>query len=463
MAEKIPVSVDASWPPQAGAKVEYELNGRWFPGCISMASPTTLYFQYAARRYKQYEEPIERDDLARLRPQRRLRRGNVLLHGWPAAAVELLSRRLPEPLASPSPMRAGASASYAYHSAEWGRSSAPSWRSMVNASSWRRRAPEVNFSIMFYSLETGRCVRTLKNDLTKFSETDRFPCFVDHRLLPGAGPAVVQRVHRPNLPGRRWRLVSVVDLATGEVRWIESSWRRGDGAYASSKVQAHAVTANQQDECKIHDLATGETIRSGDLIDDAIYFDEEIYMRVSPDGSRALLMRTHERSSVESWSLGAQGAGAGDHHVLEHSGPWGVQRLCPTNGAHVLTLTERELRIWDRTTGECVRTIDQPSDDEDFNFMDVCVTPDGARAVTASCKTMRSNSNGEVAPLDGRSPNMTFYVWNLHTGERLRFFRLASVDQRGVQPDMWAAAMDITPDGNWLVVKSNGSYGVYWI
>ena len=29
------------------------------------------------------------------------------------------------------------------------------------------------------------------------------------------------------------------------------------GAYASSKVQAHAVTANQQDECKIHDLATG--------------------------------------------------------------------------------------------------------------------------------------------------------------------------------------------------------------
>ena len=26
-----------------------------------------------------------------------------------------------------------------------------------------------------------------------------------------------------------------------------------------------------------------------------------------------------------------------------------------------------------------------------------------------------------------------------------------------------AAAMDITPDGNWLVVKSNGSYGVYWI
>ena len=32
-----------------------------------------------------------------------------------------------------------------------------------------------------------------------------------------------------------------------------------------------------------------------------------------------------------------------------------------------------------------------------------------------------------------------------------------------VQPDGWAAAMDITPDGNWLVVKSEGTYGVYWI
>ena len=194
------------------------------------------------------------------------------------------------------------------------------------------------------------------------------------------------------------------------------------------------------------------------------YYDEEIYMRVSPDGSHALLMRLHERYSVESWSLGAQGAGAGDRHMLTHSGMWGVHRLCPTNGAHVLTLAGWELKIFDRTTGKCIRTICMPEDNvEDFNFMDVCVTPDGARAVTASCKTMRSNSNGEVAPLDGRSPNMTFYVWNLHTGERLRFFRLASVDQRGVQPDMWAAAMDITPDGNWLVVKSNGSYGVYWI
>ena len=470
MAEKTPVSVDASWPPQAGAKVEYELNGRWFPGCISMASPTTLYFRYVARCLKN-EEPIERDDLSRLRPQRRLRRGNVLLHGWPAAVVELLGQRLPEPLAF-------AVAGYAcgcvrelripYGYAEWGPIECPILTPDGKCLVVATEGPgEVNFSIMFYSLETGRCVRTLKNDLTKFSETDRlYHASWITVFFPGGGPWQSCNVFiAPTYPGDVGGSCSVVDLATGEVRWIESSLG-GEvfyGAYAASKVQAHAVTANQQDECKIHDLATGETIRSGDLIDDAIYFDEEIYMRVSPDGSRALLMRTHERSSVESWSLGAQGAGAGDHHVLEHSGPWGVQRLCPTNGAHVLTLTERELRIWDRTTGECVRTIDQPSDDEDFNFMDVCVTPDGARAVTASCKTMRSNSNGEVAPLDGRSPNMTFYVWNLHTGERLRFFRLASVDQRGVQPDMWAAAMDITPDGNWLVVKSNGSYGVYWI
>ena len=255
---------------------------------------------------------------------------------------------------------------------------------------------------------------------------------------------------------------SVVDLATGEcIRGIpdETGGRAGDvfyEAYASSKVQAHAVTANQQNECKIHDLATGGVIRSGDLIDDATYFDEEIYMRVSPDGSHALLMRMHERASVKSWSLGAQGSGAGDRHVLKHNGY--VQRLCPMNGAHVLTLTGRELRIWDRTTGECVRTIDQPSDDEDFNFMDLCATPDGARAVTASCKTRRLR-NGDLSPLDGRSPDMLFRVWNLNTGERLSFFRLASVDQRGG----WAAAMDVTPDGNWLVVKSGGSYGVYWI
>ena len=89
IAQGISDEVAAPWPPSAGAKVEYELNGRWFPGCISMASPTTLYFRYAARCLKN-EEPIERDDLARLRPQRRLWRGSLLLHGWPAAVVELL-------------------------------------------------------------------------------------------------------------------------------------------------------------------------------------------------------------------------------------------------------------------------------------------------------------------------------------------------------------------------------------
>ena len=93
--------------------------------------------------------------------------------------------------------------------------------------------------------------------------------------------------------------------------------------------------------------------------------------------------------------------------------------------------------------------------------MDVCVTPDGARAVTASCKTRRHN--GEVFPLDGRSPDMMFRVWDLNTGERVSFFRLASVNQRGVMPWEYAVAMDITPDGNWLVVRSEGSYGVYWI
>ena len=200
---------------------------------------------------------------------------------------------------------------------------------------------------------------------------------------------------------------------------------------------------------------------SSEFVFGNVCFDvpQGIGMRVSADGSRALLMRMDERTSVESWSLGAQGAGAGDHHVLKHSGS--VKRLCPTNGAHVLTMTGRELRIWDRTTGECVRTISQPSDDEEFDFMDVCVTPDGARAVTASCKTRIYN--GEVFPLNGRSPDMMFHVWDLNTGERENFFRLASVNQRGVAPWEYAVAMDITPDGNWLVVKSGGSYGVYWI
>ena len=167
MAEKIPVSVDASWPPQAGAKVEYELNGRWFPGCISMASPTTLYFRYAARCLKN-EEPIERDDLARLRPQRRLRRGNVLLHGWPAAVVELLGRRLPEPLAF-------AVAGYACGPVREFR--IPDGHQAIGQMECPALTPdgkclvvatvgpeEENFSVMFYSLESGECVRTLKND-----------------------------------------------------------------------------------------------------------------------------------------------------------------------------------------------------------------------------------------------------------------------------------------------------------
>ena len=81
IAQGISDEAAPSWPPSAGDRVEYELNGRWFPGCISKASPTTLYFQYAARKHKRYEEPIERGSMERLRPQRRLRRGDVLLHG----------------------------------------------------------------------------------------------------------------------------------------------------------------------------------------------------------------------------------------------------------------------------------------------------------------------------------------------------------------------------------------------
>ena len=58
---------------------------------------------------------------------------------------------------------------------------------------------------------------------------------------------------------------------------------------------------------------------------------------------------------------------------------------------------------------------------------------------------------------------MLFLVWDLRTGERASSLQLTDVDQRGIT--FWddVQAMDITPDGNWLVVKSNGSYCVYWI
>ena len=472
IAQGISDEVAAPWPPSAGAKVEYELNGRWFPGCISMASPTTLYFRYAARCLKN-EEPIERDDLARLRPQRRLRRGSLLLHGWPAAVVELLGQRLPEPLAF-------AVAGYACGRVREFRlpdghhvpsrmecpALTPDGRCLVVATT---KPDSDEFFVKFYSLESGECVRTLKNDpddpenySNHLAEADWVTVF-----FPGGGPwqscnVFIARLDTDDAGAH----CCVVDLGTGEHMHTINSWKdlvdrhwqprdQVCGAYASSKTRAHAVTANQQDEYKIHDLATGDIIRSGDDYG----YNTEFYMRVSPDGSRALLMFMDERDSVESWSLAAQGAGAGDHHVLKHSGS--IKRLCPTNDAHVLTMTGRELRIWDRTNGECVRTISQPSDDEEFDFMDVCVTPDGARAVTASCKTRRYN--GEVFPLNGRSPDMMFHVWDLNTGERENFFRLASVNQRGVAPWEYAVAMDITPDGNWLVVRSEGSYGVYWI
>ena len=477
IAQGISDEAAPSWPPQAGAKVEYELNGRWFPGCISMASPTTLYFRYAARCLKN-EEPIERDDLARLRPQRRLRRGSLLLHGWPAAVVELLGRRLPEPLAfavagyACGRVRAfGIAERVHIDGAERGHIECPiltpDGKCLVVATA--RSGNSDDFFVKFYSLESGECVRTLKNDpddpenySNHLAEADWVTVF-----FPGGGPwqscdVFIARLDTDDAGAH----CCVVDLGTGEHMHTINSWKdlvdrhwqprdQVCGAYASSKTRAHAVTANQQDEYKIHDLATGDIIRSGDDYG----YNTEIYMRVSPDGSRALLMFMDERASVESWSLGAQGAGAGDHHVLKHSGS--IKRLCPTNDAHVLTMTGRELRIWDRTTGKCVRTISQPSDDEDFNFMDVCVTPDGARAVTASCKTR--THDGEEFPLNGRSPDMMFRVWDLNTGERVSFFRLASVNQHGVTPWEYAVPMDITPDGNWLIVRSEGSYGVYWI
>ena len=517
IAQGIRDEVAAPWPPSAGDRVEYELNGRWFPGCISMASPTTLYFRYAARCLKN-EEPIERDDLARLRPQRRLRRGNVLLHGWPAAAVELLSRRLPEPLAF-------AVAGYAcgpvrefrlpdgHHVPSRMECPALTPDGLCHVAATTKPGSD-DFFVKFYSLESGECVRTLKNDPENGKVHPIEAAWVTV-FFPEGGPWQSCKVWLAavyfNFDGPEPCVV--VDLEANEV--ISDVGDEVDEfcqIYASSKTQAYAVTVHGQNGYKIVDLATGGVIRSGELRTPLPYDEEEICMRASPDGSHALLMRTNERSSVDSWPLGAQGTS----HVLEHpkvepdpSLPlahgalvvdidhggrkgrvlgdpyprWTVKfdgvspvqldakslrviprdlhdraqvtKLCPTNGAHMLTLTERELRLWDRTTGQCIRTLCHPPHDEYHQFFDVCATPDGARAVTAS----------QYKPEDrhGAQMNLRFHVWDLRTGERATSFRLTGVNQRGVTPWAYAVAMDITPDGNWLVVKSNGSYGVYWI
>ena len=521
IAQGIRDEVAAPWPPSTGAKVEYEFNGRWFPGSISKASPTTLYFRYAARCYKQYEEPIERGSMERLRPQRRLRRGNVLLHGWPAAAVELLSRRLPEPLAF-------AVAGYACGRVREFRlpdghhvpsrmecpALTPDGRCLVVATT---KPDSDEFFVKFYSLESGECVRTLKNDMDD-PEND-----IKHLAEAAAWVTVFFPEGGPWQSCKVWLAVvyfnfdgpepcEVVDLETNEVvSEVGDDVDHFCQIYASSKTQAYAVTVHGQNGYKIVDLATSGVIRSGELRTPLPYDEEEICMRASPDGSHALLMHTHERASVESWSLGAQGTGhrleqpdaepdpslpltagalvvdidsgrkgdivgqgfkggklfswnvkfSGDNSVQS----WGpldcakslrvipentVKKLCPTNGAHI-TLTERQLRLWDRTTGQCTRTLSHPPHDDYHYFADVCATPDGARAVTASRKTKEGTTD------------VLFLVWDLRTGERASSLQLTGVKQRGVTPWEYAVAMDITPDGNWLVVRSEGSYGVYWI
>ena len=522
IAQGISDEVAAPWPPSAGAKVEYELNGRWFPGCISMASPTTLYFRYAARCLKN-EEPIERNDLVRLRPQRRLRRGDVLLHGWPAAVVELLGQRLPEPLAF-------AVAGYACGPVREFR--IPDGHQAIGQMECPALTPdgkclvvatvgpeEENFSVMFYSLESGECVRTLKND----------PDYKMHPIgaawitvfFPEGGPWQSCKVWLVavymNFDGPEDCVV--VDLETNEViSEVGSDEDHLGQVYASSKAQAYAVTVNDKNEYRMVDLATGGVIRSGEAY--RRLDDEEICMRASPDGSHALLMHTTSTNghfSVESWPLGAQGTGHRLEHPdvepdpslplahgalvvdIDHGGRRGrvlgdpyprwtvqfdgvgkvqldakslrviprdredrarVKKLCPTNGAHMLTLTERELRLWDRTTGQCIRTLCPPSNSYysnfgDYIFVDVCATPDGTHAVTAS----------KYKPEDrhGAQMNLWFHVWDLRTGERASSLQLTDVDQRRIT--FWddVAAMDITPDGHWLVVKSEGTYGVYWI
>ena len=531
IAQRIVDEAAPSWPPQAGDKVEYELNGRWFPGCISMASPTTLYFRYAARCLKN-EEPIERDDLARLRPQRRFRRGSLLLHGWPAAVVELLGQRLPEPLAfavagyACGRVRAfGIAERVHIDGAERGHIECPiltpDGKCLVVATT---RSGGDDFLVKFYSLESGECVRTLKNDMDD-PEND-----IKHLAEAAAWITVFFPEGGPWQSCKVWLVAVymnfdgpedcvVVDLETNEViSEVGSDEDHLGQVYASSKAQAYAVTVNDKNEYRMVDLATGGVIRSGEAY--RRLDDEEICMRASPDGSHALLMHTTSTNghfSVESWPLGAQGTGHRLEHPdvepdpslplahgalvvdIDHGGRRGrvlgdpyprwtvqfdgvgkvqldakslrviprdredrarVKKLCPTNGAHMLTLTERELRLWDRTTGQCIRTLCPPSHSYysnfgDYIFVDVCATPDGTRAVTAS----------KYKPEDrhGAQMNLWFHVWDLRTGECASSLQLADVDQRGITPWEYAAAMDITPDGNWLVVKSNGSYGVYWI
>ena len=415
IAQGISDEATPSWPPSAGAKVEYEFNGRWFPGSISKASPTTLYFRYAARRYKQYEEPIERGSMARLRPQRRLRRGNVLLHGWPAAAVELLSRRLPEPLAF-------AVAGYACGRVREFRlpdghhvpsrmecpALTPDGRCLVVATT---KPDSDEFFVKFYSLESGECVRTLKNDMDD-PEND-----IKHLAEAAAWVTVFFPEGGPWQSCKVWLAVvyfnfdgpepcEVVDLETNEVvSEVGDDVDHFCQIYASSKTQAYAVTVHGQNGYKIVDLATSGVIRSGELRTPLPYDEEEICMRASPDGSHALLMHTTSTNghfSVESWPLGAQGTGHRLEHPdvepdpslplahgalvvdIDHGGRRGrvlgdpyprwtvqfdgvgkvqldakslrviprdledrarVKKLCPTNGAHMLTLTELELRL----------------------------------------------------------------------------------------------------------------------
>ncbi len=377
------------------------------------------------------------------------------------------------------------------------------------------------FFVKFYSLESGECVRTLKTD----SENDKvhpIGAAWTTVFFPEGGPWQSCKVWLVavymNFDGPEDCVV--VDFETNEViSEVGSDEDHLGQVYASSKTQAYAVTVNDKNEYRMVDLATGGVIRSGEAY--RRLDDEEICMRASPDGSHALLMHTTStdgRFSVESWPLGAQGTGHRLEHPdvepdpslplahgalvvdIDHGGRKGrvlgdpyprwtvqfdgvgkvqldakslrviprdledrarVKKLCPTNGAHMLTLTERELRIFDRTTGPCIRTLCPPSDSYysnfgDYLFVDVCATPDGTRAVTAS-KYKPEERDGAW------QMNLRFHVWDLRTGERASSLQLDDVDQRGITPWEYAAAMDITPDGHWLVVKSSGTYGVYWI
>ena len=226
-------------------------------------------------------------------------------------------------------------------------------------------------------------------------------------------------------------------------------WRSGRMTDVDVRYNLKQIQENQPDSEKAASALGWVCLESGRFDEALTYFEQAIQLGADNDSEQGL---THARCLVES------GAGACLRHLYNEQ-TRGVTSIAfnPDGQTALFGSTDRTLRLWDLTTGNCLRTYEGHTE----KVTSVAFSPDGRRILSGSedktlklwnpakdkcLRTFEGHTNKVSAIAfspDGRralsgSWDKTLKLWNLANGNCLRTFE---------GNDFSVIAVAFSPDG----------------